>query len=118
MPIRFYGYDKCGTCRKAKQYLAKAGVKFQDIDITLKPPPASVLKAILKSGDYTLGQLFNRPGELYRSMDMKSRLPGMSETDAVKLLAANGKLIKRPIVSDGKKHTVGYDAAVFDKTWG
>ncbi|MEX2213348.1 MAG: Spx/MgsR family RNA polymerase-binding regulatory protein [Phycisphaeraceae bacterium] len=116
--IRFYGYGKCSTCRQAKQHLMKAGVTFEDIDITQSPPPAYVLKAILKSGDYTLGRLFNRSGELYRSMNMKTKLPGLSEAEAIKLLAASGKLIKRPIVTDGKKHTVGYDAGVFEEVWG
>jgi len=114
--IKFYGYDKCDTCRKAKKALKDAGVSFEDFDITQKPPAKSLLKAILKSGDYKLGELFNRSGVQYRELKLSAKLKDMSEAEALDLLAGNGKLIKRPIVSDGKKHTVGFKDA-FEKTW-
>ena len=116
--IQFFGYDKCSTCRKAKLHLTKLGVKFQDIDMVSSPPPRSLLAAILKAGDYELGQLFNRSGELYREMKLKDKLATMSEAAALDLLAKHGKLIKRPIVSDGKRFTVGYDEATYEKVWG
>ena len=116
--IQFFGYDKCSTCRKAKQHLTTLGAKFQDFDIVTNPPPRSLLAAILKAGDYELGQLFNRSGELYREMKMKDKLPTLSEAAALDLLAKHGKLIKRPIVSDGKRFTVGHDEAVFKTIWG
>ena len=116
--IQFFGYDKCSTCRKAKLHLVKLGVKFEDFDIVTSPPPRSLLAAILKAGSYTLSQLFNRSGELYRELKMKDKLATMSEAAALDLLAKHGKLIKRPIVSDGKRFTVGYDEAAFKEAWG
>ncbi len=115
--IQFYGYDKCSTCRKAKQHLEKLGIAFESIDIVTQPPPRALLAAILKAGDHRLPQLFNRSGELYREMKIKDKLPAMSESAALDLLAKHGKLIKRPIISDGKKFTVGYDASTVEKVW-
>lgn len=116
--LKFYGYDNCSTCRNAKTWLTAHDVAFTSIDITEKPPPKSLLKAILKQGDYTLKDLFNKSGQLYREMKMKDRLATMSETEAVDLLAEHGKLCKRPIVTDGKQHTVGFNEERFADTWG
>jgi len=115
--IQFFGYDKCSTCRKAKAHLTKLGIKFESIDIVTAPPSRKLLAAILKAGDYTLPLLFNRSGELYREMKIKDKLPKLSEAAALDLLAQHGKLVKRPIVSDGKKFTVGYDEQTFAKVW-
>jgi arsenate reductase len=118
MPVRFFGYAKCSTCRDAKKHLASLGVEFEDIEITASPPSKAVLAAILKAGDHKLADLFNRSGELYREMNLKDKLPKMSEAAALELLAKHGKLIKRPIVTDGKRHTVGFKEETFTKTWG
>ena len=115
--IRFFGYDRCSTCRDAKKQLDAAGVEYKDIDITENPPPASLLNAIVKQGDYTLKQLFNTSGIQYRELKMKDKLPTLSQAEAIKLLASNGKLCKRPIVSDGERHTVGYKADLFGDVW-
>jgi arsenate reductase len=117
MAVRFYGYAKCSTCRAAKKHLASLGVAFEDMEITTNPPGKTVLAAILKSGDHKLSDLFNRSGELYREMNMKDKLPKMSEAAALDLLSKHGMLIKRPIVTDGKRHTVGFKEEMFTKTW-
>ena len=114
----FYGYSKCSTCRKAKQYLQKRGVPFEEIEITTAPPPKSLLAAIVRSGEYALGELFNRSGELYRTMKIKDRIKTSTESELLSLLARHGKLIKRPIVTDGARHTVGFDEARMKRVWG
>lgn len=116
--IVFYGYDGCATCRKAKAWLRAAGKTFKEIDITATAPSQTVLQAILRSGRYTLGQLFNRSGALYRSLGMKDKLNTLSDAQAVALLARHGRLVKRPIITDGTRHTVGFDAAVMKEVWG
>lgn len=116
--LKFYGYDNCGTCRKAERWLTDQGVAFEKIAIVDTPPPAKLLKEILAGGDYKLSDLFNKSGVQYRELNMKDKLPTMSEADAVKLLAGNGKLCKRPIVTDGKTHTVGFKDDVFAARWG
>ncbi|QQE12741.1 Spx/MgsR family RNA polymerase-binding regulatory protein [Planctomycetota bacterium] len=116
--LKIYGYMKCGTCRKAIKWLDGAGKKYEFIDITVKPPSGVMLKKILKGGDYKLKHLFNTSGVLYREMKMKEKLPGMSVGDAVELLSENGKLVKRPIVTDGEDFSVGFKEEVFEVKWG
>ncbi len=116
--IDFYGYDKCDTCRKAKKWLDGRGVAYRVVGIVERPPSAGLLKKILKGGDYGLKQLFNTSGQVYREMKVKDKLAAMSVDEAVKLLSGHGKLCKRPIVSDGSRHTVGFKAEVFEKVWG
>lgn len=116
--IRFYGYNNCDTCRKAKKWLAAQGVEFNDIDITEKPPAKATLKKIIKGDRYSLKDLFNKSGMLYREMKIKGKLPDMSESQAIDLLAKHGKMVKRPIVTDGDSHTVGFKEDVFSEIWG
>jgi len=107
--IVYYGYEKCSTCRKVKAWLKSRGIDIEERDITTEPPPVSALRAILKSGKYRLADLFNRSGELYRAMNMKEKLKKLSDEEALALLAKHGRLVKRPIITDGKRHTVGFD---------
>jgi arsenate reductase (glutaredoxin) len=115
--ITFYGYDKCSTCRKAKKALVDRGVAFQFVDITVTPPPKRLLKQIVEGGAYKLSDLLNKSGVQYRELNMKERVKNMTPADLIDVLADNGRLCKRPIVSDGKQHTVGFDEAAFKKTW-
>ncbi|MGD8861876.1 MAG: Spx/MgsR family RNA polymerase-binding regulatory protein [Myxococcales bacterium] len=115
--LTFYGYDKCDTCRRARRALESWGVEVERIDITRTPPPKQVLERALDSGGYALKELFNRSGQEYRKLGIKDRLPEMSRAEALKLLAGNGRLVKRPIVTDGERVTVGHDAARFEATW-
>ena len=115
--IRFYGYEKCSTCRKAKVLLSKRGVSFEEIDITKTPPPKSLLQSILAMGTYRLPELFNRSGQLYRKMRMSERLKTMRETESLELLATHGKLLKRPVITDGKRATVGFDEERLVREW-
>lgn len=116
--LTFYGYDKCSTCRNAKKWLDSQGIAYKSVDITQQPPSQKLLGDILKKGEYSLKDLFNKSGVLYREMKMKDKLPSMSEADAVKLLSEHGKLCKRPIATDGKKHTVGFNADRYAEVWG
>lgn len=116
--LTFYGYPKCSTCRKAAKWLDDHGVAYGSIDITAQPPPAALLRCILQQGDYQLKDLFNRSGEVYRQMNLKGRLPGMTDGEAIDLLAAHGKLVKRPIATDDRRFTVGFDPDRYEQVWG
>jgi len=115
--LKFYGYDRCSTCRNAKKWLDAKGVKYESIDITAVPPPKATLKKVLAAGNYSLKDLFNKSGELYRAMNMKDKLRTLTDAEALDLLATNGKLCKRPIATDGKKHTVGFKEETYKSTW-
>lgn len=115
---RFYGYGNCSTCRQAKKHLASLGVAFDEIDITTNPPPKTLIHAILNSGNYQLQELFNRSGQMYRQLNMKEKIRTTAPDQLITLLALHGKLVKRPIVTDGIRHTVGFKAQVYDRVWG
>lgn len=116
MAIRFYGYNKCGTCRKAKKFLEEHGVECVDIDITQTPPPKTVLKKALR--DRGLKKLFNTSGVQYKELNIKEKLKTLTEAQALDLLAGNGRLVKRPIVVAKDRITVGFDAAEYMAVWG
>jgi arsenate reductase len=120
--IKFYGYKKCGTCRKAEKalqnYLGGKGEQYTFIDVTETPPNANALKKIAAQADVELKKMFNTSGVQYRELNIKEKLPAMSDKDILDLLAGNGRLIKRPLVTDGVKTTIGYKEEDFKKAWG
>ncbi|HCN10235.1 MAG TPA: arsenate reductase [Lentisphaeria bacterium] len=114
--LTYYGYAKCGTCRKAQKALASAGIASEDHDITIDPPSRRLLERALASG-YTISDLFNKSGVQYRELKMKDKVKSLPESELLDLLAGNGRLIKRPIVTDGERVTIGYKEEIFDETW-
>jgi arsenate reductase len=114
---KFYGYKKCSTCRNAEKALEKSGVAYAFEDITIAPPSKAELKRVLVLTGLPVRKLFNVSGEQYKLLGIKDKLPTLTEDAALTLLAGNGRLVKRPIVTDGKKATVGFDAATFGQTW-
>ncbi len=113
--MKFYTYNKCSTCRKAKKFLQENGVAFKEIDLIEEPPPKSVLKKALKGR--TLQKLFNTSGVQYRELKIKDKLKTLTEAQALDLLAGNGKLVKRPIAINGADVTVGFDVEEYKKIW-
>ncbi len=114
----FYGYKKCSTCRKAEKALEAKGVPYTFRDITADPPSKTALKKILEQSGVPLKKLFNTSGEQYKLLNIKDTLPTLTDAQALELLAGNGRLIKRPLVTDGAKATVGFDEAGFGEVWG
>jgi len=98
---RLYSYPACGTCRKALAWLRERGLDVELLDITRQPPSAAELSAALVQ----LGRrrLFNTSGQSYRSLGAAT-VQAMSDAEALEALAADGKLIKRPllVVADGR----------------
>lgn len=115
--MKLYGYMKCGTCRKAIKWLDAKGIAYDFVDITQTPPKQAELKKTLAAG-YGIKDLFNKSGGPYRELNMKDKLPGMSQAEAIKLLAGNGYLVKRPICLEGDKATVGFKEDAFEEVWG
>ncbi len=115
--IKLYGYKKCSTCRKAEKALQALDIDYNYIDITERPPSASSLKKWAKSSGIEPKKLFNTSGVQYRELNIKAQLPDMSAQEMFALLASNGRLIKRPIVTDGEGATVGFKEAEFVAHW-
>ena len=114
--MKFYGYNKCGTCRKAQKFLDAKKIAYQFFDITETAPPKTVLKKALK--DRELKKLFNTSGVQYKELKIKDKLKAMTTAQALDLLAGNGRLVKRPIAVDGDKVTVGFDEDEYKNIWG
>lgn len=96
-PLKVYSYDKCSTCRKALQFLEKKKIPIEKVDITLQAPNAKELQRMLaKQGE--LRKLFNTSGLVYKEMKLSTKLPEMTEGEALALLGSNGRLVKRPFV--------------------
>ena len=113
--MKLFSYNKCGTCRKAKKILDAYKVSYDEIDITETPPPKSILKKAIKSKG--IKKLFNTSGEQYKKLRIKDKIGGMTEAQAIELLSSNGRLVKRPIVVDGNRITVGFDEIEYKEVW-
>ena len=114
---RFYQYPKCSTCRNAQKWLEARKVKLESTDITLVPPSKNELKAILKASGKKVTDLLNKRGEQYRLLNMKEKVKTLSEDQILDLLAKNGRLIKRPLLVEGGKATIGFKEEEFNKIW-
>ncbi len=115
--LKFYGYKKCSTCRKAEKALEKMGRTYAFTDITETPPSAADLKGMLKQSGEDVRKLFNTSGVQYRELNIKEKAAGMSAAQILSMLAGNGRLIKRPLVTDGAHATVGFDEKKFSQAW-
>ncbi|MBM7364525.1 arsenate reductase [Priestia taiwanensis] len=115
--LRFYTYPKCGTCQKAKKWFEEKGVAYEAIHIVEQTPSKETLKELLENSGLELKKFFNTSGVRYRELNVKEKVATASEEELLALLASDGMLIKRPIVTDGKKVTLGFNEDVFEKEW-
>lgn len=91
-------YRKCSTCIKALKWLDTNGVEYTERPIIEENPSYEELKEWYEKSGLPLKKFFNTSGVLYKEMQLKDKLPAMSEEDQLKLLATDGKLVKRPLV--------------------
>ena len=115
--LTFYHYSRCNTCVKAKKYLTEKGYPLQEIDLTVHPPSPEALKALIRKSGRPYTDFLNRSGLLYRERNMKEKLKRLSEGEIVSMLSSEGRLIKRPIVTDGSRVTVGFKEPEFKNVW-
>lgn len=106
--MKFICYPKCTTCQKAKKWLDDKGVSYELRDIKENNPSEAELREWYKNSGLPLKKFFNTSGLLYKSMELKNKLPEMTDDEQIKLLATDGMLVKRPILVDGKKVLVGF----------
>ena len=100
----FIEYPKCTTCRKAKKFLTENNVDFEDRDIVLNNPTEEELGKWIKLSGLEIKKFFNTSGVLYR----ENKLKDMSQEEMIKLLASDGKLVKRPLLITEEKVLVGF----------
>ena len=106
--MTFLCYPKCTTCQKAKKWLDENHIAYDLRDIKLENPAYEELAAWHRLSGLPLKKLFNTSGLLYKSMGLKDKLPEMSEDEMLKLLAADGMLVKRPLLVGDDFVLVGF----------
>ena len=106
-------YPKCTTCKKAQKWLDDNGIEYIIRDINENNPSYEELKEWYKKSGLPLKKFFNTSGMLYKSMNLKDKLPEMSEEEQLKLLATDGMLVKRPILVAENNVLVGFK----EKEW-
>lgn len=107
----FIEYPKCTTCQKAKKFLDENGAVYIDRHIKEDNPTYEELKEWHERSGLELKKFFNTSGLLYKSLELKDKLPTMTEEEQLKLLASDGMLVKRPLLITDNKILVGFKIA-------
>ncbi|MCF6138581.1 arsenate reductase family protein [Pseudalkalibacillus berkeleyi] len=115
--LTVYEYPNCSTCKKTKKWLNDQGKNFEAVHIVESTPSKEELASLHEKSGLELKKFFNTSGKMYRELEMKERMKTASEDELLELLASEGMLIKRPIVTDGKHVTVGFKEETFNQTW-
>lgn len=111
----FVGYPKCSTCQKAKKWLQEKGVEFEERHIAEENPTLEELTAWHKKSGLPLKRFFNTSGLKYKELNLKEKLPQMSEEEQLALLATDGMLVKRPILIMDETVLTGFKEAEWEK---
>ena len=101
-------YHKCSTCQKALKWLDEHKLFFEERPIIEENPTYEELKEWYEKSGMPLKKFFNTSGILYKEMNLKDKLPNMSEAEQYDLLASNGMLVKRPLLINSGKVLVGF----------
>ena len=109
MKALFLQYAKCSTCVKAMKWLEVNQVVFDERPIKEEHPSYEELKAWYEMSGLSLKKFFNTSGLVYKSLNLKDKLPSMTEEEQYAVLASDGKLVKRPIVVRGDLVLVGFN---------
>ena len=107
----FICYPKCSTCQKAKKWLNEQNIEYTERHIVDNNPSYEELKEWYSKSGLPLKKFFNTSGLLYKEMQLKDKLPTMSEEEQLKSLATNGMLVKRPLVVNGDMVLIGFKEA-------
>lgn len=113
----FLEYPKCTTCKKAKKWLDDNGFSYTDRHIVEDNPTADEIKEWHQKSRLELKKFFNTSGLLYKSMNLKEKLPTMSDEEKYELLASNGMLVKRPVLVDGDRVLLGFKAEEWEDSF-
>lgn len=116
--MKLYHYAGCSTCRKARAFLTAKGLTPTLIDLVDTPPSAKTLADLHTRSGQPLKKFFNTSGQSYRDGGFSARLPEMDEKAQLAALAADGKLVKRPILDTGRSVLVGFSEAAWTEALG
>ena len=106
-------HKTCTTCKKAKQWLDGRNITYTDRHIKEQNPTYEELRSWYARSGLPLKKFFNTSGLLYKSLNLKDKLPSMTEDEQLRLLATDGMLVKRPLIVAEDFILVGFR----DKEW-
>ena len=109
--MTFLCYNKCSTCKKAQTWLNDNGIAYTLRDIRNENPTEAELRAWHKKSGLPLKKFFNTSGLQYKALQLKDKLPTMTEDEMFALLATDGMLVKRPMVITEETVLVGFKEA-------
>ena len=116
--LKFICYPKCTTCQKAKKWLDDNGVSYELRDIKLDNPSLAELTEWHHKSGLPLKKFFNTSGLSYKSLDLKNKIPTMTEEEMLKLLATDGMLVKRPLLVTDNAVLPGFKEAQWAEVLG
>ena len=109
--MKFICYPRCTTCQKARKWLEEKGLDFEVRHIVEENPAVEELTAWIAASGLPVKKFFNTSGLKYKELQLKDRLPEMSDEEKIALLATDGMLVKRPLLIDGDRVLVGFKEA-------
>ena len=109
--LKFICYPKCTTCQKVSKWLDENNIEYEFRDIKIENPSLEELTAWYKLSGLPLRKFFNTSGLLYKSMELKTKLPNMTDDEMLALLATDGMLVKRPLAIGDDFVLVGFKEA-------
>ena len=112
--LKFIYYPKCTTCQKAKKWLDENNIQYELRDIKLENPTLSELTAWYAKSGLPIRKFFNTSGLLYKSLDLKNKLPDMTGEEMLQLLSTDGMLVKRPLLIGDDFVLVGFREAEWE----
>ena len=111
----FVQYPPCSTCQKAKKWLEEHGIEYTDRHIKEQNPTYEELCMWYQRSGLPLKKFFNTSGLLYKSMNLKEKLPTMTEEEQLRLLGSDGMLVKRPVIVTDTVVLTGFRAGEWEK---
>ena len=108
MKIIFIEYPKCSTCQKAKKWLEQNNIEFKDRHIVENNPTKEELKKWIKQSGYDIKKFFNTSGMKYKELNLKEKLPNMTDDEKIQILSTDGMLVKRPLIITDDLILVGF----------
>ena len=108
MKTLFIEYPKCSTCQKAKKWLEQNNIEFEDRHIVESNPTKEELKKWIKQSGYDIKKFFNTSGMKYKELNLKEKLPNMTDDEKIEVLSKDGMLVKRPLIITDDLILVGF----------
>lgn len=118
MTYTFIGYPKCSTVKKAQDWLDSKGIKYEYRHIVENNPTVAELTQWIKESGKPVKSFFNTSGLKYKELNLKDKLPALSEAEQIKILATHGMLVKRPLLIGQGTMLVGFKEPEWERVLG